>query len=208
MAIYKLRLNFANYSDNDLANFCLVMQSILAVNVFYPITNPTMVAMGVLITNFTNSLLALSTGGQAAEFARDQARIALEAGLRTLVNDLESKSNNDPNKLATTGFQVYDSSVKTYTQPGRPVNLNLEYGTLSGEIIASVTRVPKIAVYLWRYTLDPFGPNARWSEIQLSTTRQITLKGLPRNADIWVQCCTFNTQGYSDWSDPATILVR
>ena len=67
MAIYKLRLNFANYSDNDLANFCLVMQSILAVNVFYPITNPTMVAMGVLITNFTNSLLALSTGGQAAE---------------------------------------------------------------------------------------------------------------------------------------------
>ncbi len=208
MAIFKLKLDFVNDTDSGLSIFSSGVASSINGNIHYPLTNPTVAAINVLITNFNNSLIALPNGGQAAKLARDQARLALEMGLRTLANDLESKSGNDPVKMATTGFQVIDSTVRTYTQSGRPTDLTLEYGTLSGQVNASVKKVPKTAVYLWRYTADPFGPNARWSEIILSTSRKITISGLERGIDLWVQCGTFNSQGYSDWSDPATIYVR
>lgn len=207
MAIFKLKLDFADMRDNDLDNFAAEVISELTGNLDFPITVPPLADVVIMANDYSTALTKAATGTKADKIDKDLKKAILINGLRLLANDLETKAENNKLKLSKTGFSVFDSTVKVSTPPGIPQGLQLFHGTHSGEIIAVCEPVPKVKTYETRYCYGNIGPDTVWISADSSTSAKTIIRGLEPTKVIWVQKRTFNANGYSEWCDPARIIV-
>lgn len=203
MYIYKLYIDFSRYSDNDF--LALVIRVIMALtgNPKFPTTNPTLAHITALKDDYAAAISAAVDGGKAAHTHRDNVRDLLENDMRILAKDLEITANNDKEALESTGLGVHGGPKADQTEPVTPEKMKLEYGRLSGTVDASVEPVANADVYEFRYTLDEYGPTAKWVYPPASTKSKITITDIPLGSNMWAQVRCINSKGISNWSDPA-----
>lgn len=168
-------------------------------------TDPTLAALQTALDALKQAMLLPNP--QARDAAVTAARATLEQILENLADNLEKTANNDPVKLATTGFDLRKDPGQTGEAPIIPANLRLKLTGTSGELQVLFDASGRAKSYQVQTTLDPnAGP---WTDYDtFSSSRGIIVKGLPRAKDVWVRVRAIgpnNTK--SGWSDPATILV-
>ena len=208
MNILKVSLSFAYFSDALLITFVQAVIVAMTGNASYATPSPTLAAITTRLNNFIAAYANAADGGKTLTAIKNQLRDLLIADLRLLASYVEVTGNNDDAILLSSGFSIYGGPFSPRPLPEMPLNLRLSDGPLSGTVKARVNKVEFAVVYELRYTEDPFGPDARWNQLPASTSTTIIVNGLTPARTIWVQIRSVNSKGYSNWSDPAMIIVR
>jgi len=169
-------------------------------------TNPTLAQLQAALDAVTQALTLSNPTEQ--EQALLAARPPLEQLLDDLADNLEKTANNDPVKLATTGYDLRKETTFTSDAPAAPQNVRLKLTGVSGEAQVLFTPPDRAKGFQVQTSPDPnAGP---WTDYDtFSSSRNIVLKGFQRAKDIWVRVRAVgpnNTK--SPWSDPATILIN
>jgi hypothetical protein len=168
-------------------------------------TDPTLAQMQTALDALTQALTISNPAARdaAVQAARDQ----LEQLLENLADNLEKTANNDPVKLATSGFDLRKDTIQTGEPPAVPTNVRLKATGVSGEAQLLCDAPDRGRGIQVQTAPDP--NNGPWTDYDIfSSTRRMILKGFPRAKDLWARARTLgpnNTK--SGWSDPATILI-
>lgn len=208
MPIYKLTTEFQKYKESDLQTFAFTVRSKLDGNIYFPTTKPTLSELTIMIDEYTEALIKARNRGILEKIVKLQKKRQLINGLRRLSKNLTIQSNNQKTILLTTGFKLYDSSVRVKHAPQTPEILKVQDGYLSGEATLTCKFIPHIDMYECRYSFNSFGEDSVWQTHILSTKRKITIKGMVSGTKIWIQVRSINSSGCSNWSDPAFFQVR
>ncbi len=208
MNILKVSLLFSYFSDSLLITFVQAVLVGMTGNASFAMPNPTLLAITALLNNFISAYADAADGSRTAIAIKNQKRELLIGGMRLLASYVQDIGNNNYAVLISSGFSIYGGPRIPRPLPEAPQNLRLYDGPLSGSIKARVNVNANTVVYELRYTEDEFGPDARWTQVSASTSATIIIYGLTPIKMIWVQMRSVNSKGYSEWSDPAIILVR
>jgi hypothetical protein len=208
MNILKVSLMFSYYSDSLLITFVQAVLVGMTGNANFATPSPTLLFITTLLNNFITAFADAADGSRTAIAIKNQKRELLIGGMRLLASYVQDMGLNDVAILISSGFSIYGGPRIPRPLPEAPQNLRLYDGPLSGSVKARVNVTANTVVYELRYTEDEFGPNARWTQVSASTSTSITFYDLPIAKRIWVQMRCVNSKGYSEWSDPAMIIVR
>ena len=203
MKIFKIYFGFYRLPDALLIAFVQRVISMMSGNPAFATPSPTLASATTLLNNFITACNNAADGGKTLTAIKRQERALLTAALRLLASYVEDISNNDEAVLLSSGFDIYSGPFAPRPVPDAPQNLRLKDGVISGTMNVQVA-VNRIAnVYELRYTTDEFGPNARWTNLPVSTSSKMTITGLQPGATVWVQVRCINSQGVGNWCDPA-----
>jgi hypothetical protein len=201
-----LNRGFSQFSDNALVSKVRFILAQLNGNPSFPTTTPTLANLQAAFDALT-AAMALPNP-QARETAVPAARTNLEQMLDDLADNLEQTVNNDPVKLATTGFDMRKETAQRGEAPAVPQTVRMKITGVSGEAQLLFDASDRARGYQVQTSADPNG--GTWSDYDtFSSSRGIVLKGFPRAKDLWVRVRAIgpnNTK--SAWSDPATILIN
>ncbi len=207
--IYRILLDFRLYTDAALVVFAnTVLVYMAAAILHYPTPSPTLAAIQLLYNNFLAALSAASNGGKLLTLAKNQARAELVIGLRLLVLYVEANGNNDPKKLLSSGFLIHGGANSSWPLPAFPMIMSIFDGPYHGSFYVKISKVDFTLMYKLRYTTDTFGPDARWIAVPPITSTTFLVEGLEPGTKIWIQVCSLNSKGQSEWSDPAYFMIR
>ena len=199
MFIYKILLKFLRYTDNDLSAF--------VPNPDFPTTTPDIATIAARKHDFDVAVANAANGGKVLKEIRTEKRILLEMAMRLLASYVEDNSNNTKSIMLEAGFSVHGGPVVHRTYPDTPIIRELTYGRLTLTADVKVIPVENTDVYEFRFTEDPFGPEARWTNLPVSTKSTFTITGITYGSNIWAQVRCHNSIGISNWSDPAQLVL-
>lgn len=209
MPLYKVSIDFSKYSDDRLSSLTGEVLNSLTGNTHYPTTSPTLAEITALKNEFDVAKFNAADGGKTLTAIKNEKRKALEQGLRLLGSYVEDHGNNNLAILESTGFVVYSTDKNPLPPPPTPANLTIYDGRTSGTVRAKVKAIGKGTMYELRYTIAAvLTPDVKWTYMPVITNSSQYITGLPPTSTIWVQVRSSNSHGTSDWSDPATWLVR
>lgn len=121
---------------------------------------------------------------------------------------VEANGNNHPETLLSSGFLITGGPNSSRPLAGIPLILSIFDGPYHGSFYVKIGNVDYALMYEMRYTTDAFGPEARWNEVTPITSTTFLVEGLEPGTKIWIQVCSLNSKGQSEWSDPAYFMVR
>jgi hypothetical protein len=201
-----LNRGFSKMLENDLVTKVTFIIAQLTGNPSFATTDPTLAQLQAALDALTQAMALADP--QARDAAVAAARAALQQMLEDLADNLEKTANNDPVKLATTGYDIRKETASTAEPPPVPQNVRLKLTGNSGEAQLLFEASDRAKGYQVQTAADP--NNNSWTDYDtFSSSRGILLKGFPRAKDIWVRVRAIgpnNTK--SAWSDPATILIN
>lgn len=169
----------------------------------------TMTALQTLITTYDETLVDRASRASAAVLAFNQARAALEQGLGTLGNYVNSVANGDPMIVGESGFPSYQTGHAADTSPPEaPADLRLRHGDVNGTIRARYKPDrPNSTNEVQINTGDPNNA-ADWRTAGIFQGGRADLTGLTPGVVVWVRVRTVGRKGVMGaWSDPAQIRV-
>ncbi len=125
--------------------------------------------------------------------------------LTELAAQAELEVKGDLMKLAATGFELKKKGSRTGAPTETPVNFRVTVTGISGEGLGRCKAVKGARSYEGQYALSANGP---WTDIDPSTSSQrLLFTGLERGKDYFFRARAFGPNGYSGWSDIATMMV-
>jgi len=200
----RVAIDFLSRSSN--AGLIAAIQSILVAmtgNASYPTPVPALADITAACTAFVTAVSAVNTGPHGV-IVRKQKRAQLVGLVRSLALYVQQACNGDPAVLLTSGFPAR----KTRQPAGplsAPANLRLARGKISGQLKARCNRVVRAGSYQWRYATT--AAPTTWTLVDPSLGVSIVLEDLIAGTSYIVQVRAVGSQGPSDWSDSATLMV-
>ena len=140
-AVVHAVMGFAILTDMKLLMLANAVLKALTGNAAFPNPTPSLAAFGADLTTFSNAATAAVDGGKNARATRDKAKKVLIADLRQLVIYCEANCNDDPAVFNTSGFTARAKAAAS-GPVGVPVIKSLDYGTVPGQILASIKSTP------------------------------------------------------------------
>ena len=177
--------------------------SSLTGNASYPTPGPALAAIGTARKEFLTAVNDLNNG-PGSTITRDEKRSALVDLLRELSIYVQAACKGDIVVLLTSGFNAQKSRQPAGQLPP-PENLRLRRPELSGQLKARCAAVANAGSYQWRYATS-LAP-ASWTEVAPTMAANVTLENLTPGTTYVVQVRAIGSQGPSDWSDPAMLMV-
>ena len=170
----------------------------------FPITVPTMADYLTAVNLFGDAISNADGNGGAA--LRDSTREALVDMTQRLAADLELKANGNLVSLATTGYDLRKTPVRSTGPLPAPQNLRVRTTGTSGEAMCKCAAVPLADSYEIQWTLEPMaGP---WTSLPaVSNSQAMLITGLQRGTDYYFRVRAIGANGPSGWSDVATMMV-
>lgn len=208
MSRFKISKSFTELSDASFITFNEGILTAMTGNAYYPTPAPTLATLTTQKTEFEDALAAAADGGKTLTAAKNQKRALLTETLYLLANYVETTALGDEVKLLSSGFDVYNTERSPRPLPAVPLNLRLSDGNLSGEVKVKVEPVEFATGYELRYSQDDFTIDMRWQYSGAYTSSTYIIKDLIVGKYTWVQVRSFNTQGRSEWCDPARLMTR
>ena len=148
--------------------------------------------------------LAMETSTSVVALRKSRCTDVIDT-LTEIAANLEFQAKGDLSKLAATGFDLKKKPHRSGAPTEVPQNVRVYTTTISGEILAKCKAVPGARSYELQYSYSANGP---WIDIDPSTSSQkMLITGLERGKDIYVRVRAFGPNGYSGWSDIATLMV-
>ena len=172
-------------------------------NAHYPAPLPVLAD----VTSARNAFLAAVNAGKngpAGVIARKQLRAQLVAQLRALALYVQQACNGDPVVLLSSGYPAHKAHQPSGLLPA-PANLRLARGKVSGQLKVRSNVVARAGSYQWRYATAA-APTA-WTLVDPTLAASITLDGLVPGTQYVVQARAVGSNGPSDWSNAASLMV-
>lgn len=202
MANYRVALKFVELSDPALDEFAANIVSSLTGNTSFPNLPVTPAALGALRTTFHNAVLAASDGGTQLTAVKNEARLALETGLRQDAADVQSVAGQNLALLLTSGFKS-SSTNRTSAPLDAPVILNVDNQSTS-KLFVDLASVDNAAAYQVKVSTPQGVP---LPTIESTRARKIAAPGLTPGTTYTLQARAIGgSTGYSDWSLPTSIM--
>lgn len=203
-----LKVNFASLSQPRLlAKAGEINHAIHAVTFpnYFPTIDPPGEAIAAALSAYQDAMKAERS--KTAKALLDATRKSLTNLLKELAVNLEDSAKGDMLKLVQTGYDINKiTPTQTTGDTPKPLNLRL-YQALRNQILAKVKAIGGKVVYTGAYSYDPI--NGPWIEIDpVTNSQKILFTDLERGRDVYIRVKVVATQGTSDWSDIATIMVN
>ena len=177
-------------------------------NANVPNPNPSLVALGTLITNSETKLTAVNALEESLKAARldlENTLMALDAGLTQEAAYVQDVTGGDPVKIATTNMPV-----KRPSEPigplGQVLDLAVKEGANEGALKAKWKKLRGAKSYEVQVSVDPFTPTS-WRGVEPSSKVRTVISGLTSGAKMWVRVRGIGKGDPGAWSDPATKIV-
>lgn len=128
----------------------------------------------------------------------------LESAIRLYASYVEDTINSE-SEVISLGFVIVAKRSSTGT-PTSPTGVSIADSNLSGSAVVRFKKVKNALVYQLRHS-NVFGED--WNESFLPFTKTTAnIQELEVGSTVWVQVRAVNANGHSEWSDPATMMVR
>jgi hypothetical protein len=206
----KPRLNLNGMNPDEVVALANTIKTAMTGNANYTTPNPTLTALGTLITTATTKIASFNSIKASLETAlndRDVAVEALKAGLRLEAAYVENTSGGDAVKIQSAGM-----SVKAAAAPIGPLaqvtSLAASAGDDDGELDATWDPVRGSKSYQVQYCVDPI-TSAGWKDVAPVSQSNKTITGLTSGARVWVRVRAIapKEENHGAWSDPAVKTV-
>jgi hypothetical protein len=194
---------FTTATDAELMVFSQHVITGMTGNAAYPAPTPT-------LADLTAALNAFKVAASAAMDSRrqivirKQRRAVLIGMLRNLALYVQLACGGDLPTLMSSGYTAQRTRQPVGPLPA-PANLRLKRGPNSGQITARCNRTPQAGAYEWRYAYAAT-PTA-WVEVDSTFAASVVIEGLVPTTQYIVQVRALGTNGPSDWSDSAGVIV-
>jgi len=172
-------------------------------NPHYPAPVPALADI-VAARNAFIALVNAPTGGPAEVIARKQRRAQLVALLRSLALYVQQTCNGDPLVLLGSGYPKQKVRQPAGRLPA-PVNLRLARGMVSGQLKARCNAIAHAGTYQWQYATA--AAPAAWTLVNPTLAANIVFDGFVPGTVYIAQVRVVGSQGPSDWSDAASLMV-
>lgn len=201
----KIKLGFSKYTNTDLLLFADNVVLKISTQNNFPNIYPD-VTTGIKARDaFRDALVAAQNGGRLEIANRNLKRKELEKVLKLWGSHIEDVSNGNEITILDAGYFVQQTSIAGKS-PTPPQNVRLVDGALQGDVKARCKKVSNAISYELRHRQ---ANETEWTIAPIAYKTTIELKNVAAPGTIiWVQIRASNSHGYSDWSDPATIMVR
>lgn len=204
----KIKNTWGKMSRDQRLVFANEIKTALTGNANVPTPKPTLVDFAALIADAQDKRSAVSTLEtqlRTARIADAEAQDALVAALEKQSVTVESATDGDPLKIATTGYAVIGPAQSS--QPvGQPQNFAVTASDMEGTLDGQCDPVPNAHSYEVQTTAEPNVANS-WALVLTSLRSTFQLTGLTSGARLWVRVRALGALGPGPWSDPATKIV-
>lgn len=199
-----MKSGFSRVRDDDLAHKAHTIISALTGNENFPTLDPALATLRATLSAFEAALALPKGSDRDAQVA--STRSSLTTQLEQVARLLELTPGVTDAMLATTGFEIRQSGVRTDAPVDAPRNARLKTTGTMGSIQLLCDAVTRAKSYEVQFTQDPnAGP---WTHAgTFPSTRKIILRGLMRGKDYWLRIRAIGPNGPGAWSDRATIMV-
>ena len=196
--------NFARLSNDSLLAKAEEINSYTTTSSLFTGIYPAVDVFTANLDNYRTKLAAAADGGRVAVAAKNEARKKLVEILKLWASYIEDRADGNESSILATGFELSKKPLPG-TSPNMPENVRLSDGKLSGEALVKFKSVPNATTYEIRFRKD--GEDT-WQAGELTFKASFVLRNILPGTVIWVQVRAVNTHGSSNWSDPATMMVR
>jgi hypothetical protein len=198
---------FSKMTDADLSIYAGAVVKGMTGNTHFPSPPVDLTAFGTSVTALTNAIQAALDGGANAKAVKGRERKIVVQDMKVLVIYVQNNCNDDLSIFTSSGFTA-QAPVKTTGLPvAAPAIRNLDYGTVSGQLTATVKKVAGGHAYFIRYGTVVNGVVASWTTISATTVnKKLVISGLTPGVTYGFQVQALGTVGYSDWSTLETIM--
>ncbi len=197
----KVKLNLNQKTDSELYEFAQQHITAMAGNVAFPTPDPLAPAFLTLVTNFNTALQAAIVAQAAAKektSLKDDARVALEAGLRARGNYVDNKSNGVEAVILSAGLPVKNPSAPVGELPA-PGDFLATMGALEGQIKLKWKRVRGAASYIVQ--VSPHATPRAWTLAAVSPNARAVATGLASGETYAFRVAAVGIAGQGGWSD-------
>jgi hypothetical protein len=206
----KPKLNLDRLNPDEVVSLASTIKTALTGNATFTTPNPTLVALGTLITTAQTKTAAYNTARAALQTLlddRDAAVEALRAGLRAEAAYVENVSGGDPVKIQSAGMAVRAGNAPVGSL-GQVSNLAVAAGDDDGELDATWDPVRGAKSYQVQTCADPITP-AGWKDAAPVSKSRKALTNLPSGVRTWVRVRAIGAKEENNgaWSDPAVKTV-
>ena len=200
----KVRKFFSKQTDAELLATGEQIESCIPASSLFGNIYPSVETFNGKLANYKAKLAAAADGGRLAVAAKNEARKELVQVLLLWASYIEDHAVSNESSILATGFELAKKPTQG-TTPNTPENVRVSDGKLNGEALVQYKKDAKATTYeiRWRKEGDEV-----WQPSSLAFNTHATLSGIARGTVIWVQVRAVNTNGVSNWSDPATMMVR
>jgi hypothetical protein len=205
----KVKLGLQNLSPEEKIAQANTIKTALTGNANFTTPNPTLAALGTLITTAQTKVAAYDSACAAADTAladRDAALVALCAGLTQEAAYVENVSGGDRVKIESAGMSVRADGAPV-GGPTQVLTLVLTEGDREGAIDAAWDAVRGAKSYEVQTSADPVSGTS-WSFKMTAGKSSATLNSLTSGSRLWVRVRAIGAENAAGpWSDPAVKTV-
>jgi hypothetical protein len=204
----KVKLGLKELTPDELVALANTIKTAMTGNANFATPNPTLAAIGTMITNSQTGINDYNSAVAAAQtklVLRDNYISVLTNGLSLLGAYVENASGGDAAKIesAAMGVRATPSPVGV---PAQVLNLALTEGDFDGSLDGSWDRVFGANSYEVQTSVDPVSGTS-WTFKMSSTKSFATIAGLTSGTKMWVRVRAVGAAGPGPWSDPAVKTV-
>ncbi len=159
---------------------------------------------------YRNCYHASLTGDSVKIGLRKNARDHLTDLLKRLTAYLEFVAQQDPAKLASTGYDQRKETARPShpTTLPAPTDLKITHGTGSGILVIHVARLEGAKSYEVEIAHGDPSVEANWKHATTSaTSSHILLEGLTPGSSVWIRVRGIGSGGKGAWTDPVNVIV-
>jgi hypothetical protein len=205
----KVKLGLKDLNPDETVDLALTIKTAMTGNANFTTPNPTLTALGTLISTAQTKIAAYNSAKALADTAlsdRDTAIVALRAGLTQEADYVQNITNGDQTKIESAGMSVRDAASPT-GPPTQVLDLAVSAGDNDGTLDASWNPVRGAVSYEIQSSPDPI-TGTSWTFRQSASKSSATITGLTSGTKTWVRVRAVGTKNATGpWSDPATKMV-
>jgi hypothetical protein len=164
-------------------------------------------AYGNAITAYKDSIPAAIDGSKTAVAQKEKLKEAAIRMYTQLAHYAENNCNDDMATFLLSGFQA-KATIKTLTPPTTDSIRKIEHGPNTGQLVVTLLAVKRAKNYVLRYGVNPAnGSPTTWTDLTVTSVRPATtISGLTPGTVYAFQVQALLKSGYTDWSDPVTMM--
>lgn len=198
--------SYAKLSDADLDLKAQVIIASLTDNPSFPIPIHSFADYTAAANLFAERLNAAASRERVAVILKNEAREALLALMRLLAINIESLSDENVSKMASSGFTL--SAAGGHSAPiDAPRDFKLQDGKNSGEMKFSVKKVAYAKSYMFQYTVGPLTAESQWISRGCSF-KEYTYTNLPVGERLYCRVAVIGPRGQEVYSTTLSRIVQ
>ncbi len=200
--------DFSGKTDAELLTKGRKVHLDLTGNALFPSPVPSLLELNTKLDEYEVAIANAAHGGTHLTAARREKRAEVIDILQRLATYVDLTGPDIESVLLGTGFDVYSTEHGVTPASEKPTILDVHDASHTGEVYVVSSSMEYALTNQLRYTADPFGPDARWIELDPQSKATFLVTGLEPGHLYWFQTRTNSRKGTSDWSDPYQFRPR